>query len=85
MMRADRRGVLEEVEVELLVIRRVDRVGGVGEQQRVAVGGRADHRLGRDVGGGAGAVLDHELLAEPVRPATWPIRRAVMSTPPPAE
>ena len=32
----------------------------------MAVRGRADHRLSGDVGGGAGLVLDHYRLAEPL-------------------
>ena len=62
----DRRHVADEVEIELLVERRVDGVRGRDEQQRVAVGRRAHHRLGRDVAAGARPALDHERLPEPL-------------------
>ena len=39
---------------------------GHHEQERVAVRWRAYDRLGCDVAAGAGAVLDNELLAEPL-------------------
>jgi hypothetical protein len=45
----------------------VDGVRGHHEQQRVAVRRRAHDRVGGDVAAGAGAVLDHELLAEALR------------------
>ncbi len=64
---ADRRDVAQEVERQLLVEGGVDRVGGGGQQDGVAVGRRADHRLRRDVVGGAGLVLDHHRLAEALR------------------
>jgi tetrahydromethanopterin S-methyltransferase subunit G len=63
----DRHDVADEVEIERLVERRVDEIRRRDQQQRVAVGRRVHHRFGRDVGAGAGAVLDGELLAEPLR------------------
>ena len=56
-----------EIEFEVLVERRVHRIGRGDQQKRVAVGWRAHDRLGGDIGGGAGAVLDDELLAQTLR------------------
>ena len=63
----DRRDVVDEVEAKLLVERRVDEICRRDQEQRVAVGRRVHDHLGRDVGAGARAVLDDELLAEPFR------------------
>ena len=52
---------------QLLEDRLADRVVRPDEHHGVAVGRRIDHRLGADIAAGAGAVLDHELLAEMVR------------------
>jgi len=58
--------VADEVEFEIAVERGVDVVGRIDQQHSVAVGLGIDHRLGADVVAGAGLVLDHELLAEPL-------------------
>src|SRR5262249_58385844 len=63
----DRRNVAKEVEIEFLVKRRIDRRWRRGEQQGVAVRGCTHDRFGADIGGRAGTVLDHELLAEALR------------------
>jgi len=63
----DRRDVAQEVERELVGERAVDRIGGADQEQRVAVGGRADDRRGRDIAGVARQVLDHEGCPEPFR------------------
>ena len=63
----DWRDVADEVEFELLVECRVDEIRRSDQEQRVAVGRRVHDRLGRDVGAGAGLVLDDELLADPLR------------------
>ena len=63
----DRRDVALKIERQRFVERGIDRVGGDGEQQRVAVGRRIDHRLDADIGAAARLVLDHDRLAEPVR------------------
>ena len=42
----DRRDVADEIEIELVVERRVDRVARADQQQRVAVRRRAHDRLG---------------------------------------
>ena len=49
--------------------------GVFGTDKRVAVGGRAHDRLGRDIGAGAQAVFNIEWLAEPLRqPLTNQVR-----------
>ena len=63
----DRRDVANEIEIELVVERRVDRVRRIGQQERIAVRGRAHDRLGADVATGTRPVLDDELLTEPLR------------------
>jgi len=62
-----RRDIADEVEGELVIERRID--GGVrtDHQERVAVRWRTHDRLGRDIGTGAGPVLDDEGLAEALR------------------
>src|SRR3954466_1907272 len=61
----DRRDVADEIEIEVVIERRVDRVRRIGEQQRIAVRRRAHARLGANVAAGAGPVLDDKLLTEP--------------------
>ena len=74
----DRRGVANEVEIELFVERGVDRVGDGGKQQRISVRRRVHHGLGADIAAGARPVLRHEGLAEPlVQPLTDQARRDV--------
>jgi hypothetical protein len=60
----DGRDVAQEVERQTLVKGRIDAIGGVDQQDRVAVGRGVHHHLGADVVAGAGPVVDHELLAE---------------------
>ena len=62
----DRHDVADEVEVQLVVERRIDGVAGVDQQQRVAIGRRRDDRLGAEIAAGAALVLDDEGLAEPL-------------------
>src|SRR5215468_6218392 len=64
---SDRRNVANEIEIELVVERRVGRVVAPDHEQRVAVCGRAHDRLGADVGAATGPVVDYELLAKPLR------------------
>jgi hypothetical protein len=63
----DRRDVADEIEIELVVERRVDRVRCACQEQRVAVRRRLHDRLGTDIAGGARPVLDDELLTETLR------------------
>jgi len=64
---SDGRDVADEIEIELVVERRVDRVGRSDQEERVSVGGRAHYGLGADVAAAARPVLDDEWLAEPLR------------------
>jgi hypothetical protein len=64
---ADRRDIADEVEAEIGVQQVAERVRRRDLEQRVAVRRGADHRFGRDIGAGAGLVLDDELLAQPIR------------------
>src|SRR5262249_5527090 len=59
--------VANEIELQIIIERRVDRIGEAGEQQRIAVGGRTHDRLGGDISAGAWPVLDDDLLTKPVR------------------
>src|SRR5215831_9662354 len=63
----DRRDVTDEIEIQLVVERSVDRLCRTDREQRVAVGGRAHDGLGGDVGTAARPVLDDEWLAETLR------------------
>jgi len=63
----DRRNVADEIEIELIVERRVARVEATGHEQRIAVCGRVHDRLGADIAAAARPVLDDEWLAEPLR------------------
>src|SRR5262245_11976308 len=63
----DRRDVANEIEIELLVKRRITRVRKTNQEKRVAIRGRIHDGLGGDVGTRTGPVLDDELLAGPLR------------------
>src|SRR5262249_24477227 len=63
----DRRDVTDEMEIEFVVERRVDRLCRTDHEQRVAVSGRAHDRLGADDVVRARSVVDNKLLAEPLR------------------
>src|SRR5215467_12366430 len=60
----DRRDVANEIEIELVVQRRVDRVVAPGHEQRIAVRRCARDRLGADIGAATRPVVDNKLLAE---------------------
>ena len=78
----DRRDVADEIEIELVVERRVDRVRRIDQEQRVAVRRRTHDRLGADIAAGARPVLDDEWLAEPLRqPLTHQAREDVVAPP----
>src|SRR5262245_6676156 len=63
----DRRNVSDEIEIELVVDRRVGRVRSTTEEKRVSVGRRTHDRLGPDIIPGTRSVLDDEWLAETLR------------------
>src|SRR5215471_10501309 len=63
----DRRDVADEIETEVFVKRRIDRIGRRGQQEGVTVCRRLYDRLGADIARGASTILDDELLAEPLR------------------
>src|SRR5215831_11363321 len=63
----DRRDIADEIEVELLIKRRIDGVVRCGKEKGIAIWGSADDRLGAEIGASAGPVFDDERLAEPLR------------------
>ena len=65
--RSDVLKVLDHVEVEVVVERRVNRVVRAEQEQRVAVRRRAHHGFGAETAGLAGLGFDDELLARPLR------------------
>src|SRR5262245_60384803 len=64
---SDRRDVAEEIEVEPVVKRRVDRVRRAHQEKCVAVRWGTHDRFGADIGAAPWAIFDDELLAEPPR------------------
>ncbi len=62
----DRGDVADEVEIELVVERRIDRIGDGGEKQRVSVRLRIHDGLGAEVAAGSRPIFDDEILAEPL-------------------
>src|SRR6516162_2217907 len=63
----DRHDVADEIEIELVVERRVEHVGQGGHEQRVAVRRSMHDGFGRDVAACPGPVVDDERLAESIR------------------
>jgi hypothetical protein len=71
----NRRNVADEIEIELAVERRVDGVRRSRQEQCISVGWRVHDCLRGDVRSSARAVLDDELLTEPLRkPLTYQAR-----------
>jgi hypothetical protein len=64
---SDRRDVANEIEIKLLIQRGVDRVTRSHREQRIAVGRRANDRLGGDIAAGTRPILDDEWLTESFR------------------
>jgi len=58
--------VTDEIEIELVVERRVGRVERTDQEKRVAVGRGTHDRLGTDVAAATRPVIDNKLLAEPL-------------------
>jgi hypothetical protein len=77
--------VADEIEIELVVKRRVDGVRDIDQEEGIAVRGRAHGRLGGDIAASPWPVIDDELLAEPLRQplshqACWNVGRTTCST-----
>ena len=81
----DRRDVADEIEIELVVERRVDRVVELTSEQRIAVRRRAHDRLGGDIAASTRPVLDDEWLAEPLRQPLTDQPREDVGRPPAAK
>ena len=60
---SDHDDVTNEIEIELLKERNVDRIRRTGSKQRVAITRRPHYRLDREIGRSARPVLDDKLLA----------------------
>src|SRR5215468_8870136 len=63
----DRRYFADEIEIELVVERRVHRVRQPDEQERIAVRRCPHDALGADIAAGTRSVLNDEWLPEPLR------------------
>jgi hypothetical protein len=63
----DRRDVTKEIEVELVVERRVDCVRRASQEQRISVRLRTHDCFGASIAASAWPILDDELLAKPFR------------------
>src|SRR6266478_5421343 len=63
----DRSDVVDEIEIEPLVKRRIACVRKTNQKQRVAIRGSIHDGLGSDVGAATRSVLDDERLAGPLR------------------
>jgi hypothetical protein len=75
----DRCDIADEVEIELVVERRIDQICRRDKEERVAVRRRAHDRFGADIPATAWPVIDHEWLAEPFRqPLTHEARENVL-------
>jgi hypothetical protein len=62
----DRGDVTVEIETKLFIQRSVDRVCRSDQEDRVAIWGRTNDRLGSDILATARSVIDHEWLAKPL-------------------
>jgi len=62
----DRRDVADEIETKLFVQRGIDRVRRGDQEERVAIGGRTDDRLGADITAGTRPIFDDEWLTKPL-------------------
>jgi hypothetical protein len=63
----DRRNVADDIEIELVVERGIDRGRRPEENERIAVRSRMYCRLGTDVGGGTRPVVEDDGPAQPLR------------------
>jgi hypothetical protein len=62
-----RRNIADEIEIELFVERRVDKVWRTDHQERIAVRRRTHDRLGANIAAATRPVFNDEWLAEPFR------------------
>src|ERR1700686_1674438 len=62
-----RRYIADEIEIEMLIERRVDRIRRTRDEERISVRARPHHRLGPDRAACTRPVVDDERLAEPLR------------------
>src|SRR5262249_116815 len=77
----DRRDVADQVEIELVVERGVDRIHRSGHKERIPVRGRVYDRLGGDIASRARPILDDKLLTETLRqPLSYQARHDVGGT-----
>jgi len=60
---SDGRDIVDEIEAEIFIKRRIDRIARRDLQERVSVRRRSQSRLGADIARSASAVLDDELVA----------------------
>ena len=79
---ADRHEILLDIERQLVVELRIDRVRRQREQERVAVGRRLGRDVGADIAGGATAIVDDDRLSQ-LRRKRLVRMRATTSVPPP--
>src|SRR5438552_15967048 len=63
----DRRDIADEIIVELIIERRVDRVSHIDHEKRVSVSGRTHDGLRADIVASARPVINDKWLAEPLR------------------
>ena len=56
--------VANEIEIEITVERRVDRVRRCSHQERIAIGGRSRDHLGADIATGARAIVEDKWLTQ---------------------
>src|SRR5438105_1141184 len=78
----DRHNIAEEIVIELFVERRVNRVRGTDEKERVAVRSGTHDRFGGDISASARPAFDDDGLAEPLRqPLTHQARNDVVAAP----
>src|SRR5580704_3932982 len=64
---AYRLDVADKIEIQMLIECSVDRVAGIDQEQRVAVGRSPDDSLGTEIASGAWFVLDDKGLPEMLR------------------
>ena len=64
---SDGRNIADEVKIEFVIERRVDRSRRADKEERVAVGSGTHYSLGGDIGARARSAFNDDRLAEPLR------------------